>query len=431
MSSRCEGAGSSSIEAGCQLRPAGSRQRRSHRWSVRPARGLKMNVSRGSVGATLRAPRDQRSPRAPPDLAGDLEVFAVLIRDEPGSQASTRVPLARPVVTTSAHRHARRMRACTKCGDLKPLGAFPPVRRGKPEVQSWCRECFAEANARNYRKNREREKARLLSQVAARRAEVRAKIIEYLLTHPCVDCGDTDILVLEFDHVRDKVADVANYANSGRSWERVKAEIEKCEVRCANCHRLRTVLGRQQQRNVSAMSGRIPPRITPVQLQIESTLGIRTCRACGLSKPLTEFPFRSVQKQSRHRICLLCQRLCSRDWYARNRSKAIKAAGIRRQNAAAKLRQRVREYLLAHPCVDCGETRVELLDFDHLRDKAANVSALVNAGVSPETLGREIEKCEIRCANCHRRKTAAALRSYRFNWALRPGQGSNLRPALS
>ena len=52
------------------------------------------------------------------------------------------------------------MRACTKCGEIKPLDAFPPVRRGELELQTWCRDCFAEANARNYRKNHEREKAR-------------------------------------------------------------------------------------------------------------------------------------------------------------------------------------------------------------------------------------------------------------------------------
>src|SRR5438034_11503038 len=77
------------------------------------------------------------------------------------------------------------MRACTKCGELKPLEAFPPVRRGEPKLQTWCRDCFAQANARNYRKNHEREKARLLRQVAERRAEVRQKIIEYLRDHPC------------------------------------------------------------------------------------------------------------------------------------------------------------------------------------------------------------------------------------------------------
>jgi hypothetical protein len=101
------------------------------------------------------------------------------------------------------------MRACTKCGEVKPLEAFPPVRRCEPKLQTWCRECFAEANARNYRKNHEREKARIYKYIAERRAEVAQKIIDYLREHPCVDCGGRDIVVLEFDHIADKVADVS------------------------------------------------------------------------------------------------------------------------------------------------------------------------------------------------------------------------------
>src|SRR5712691_7919047 len=129
------------------------------------------------------------------------------------------------------------MRTCTKCGIAKPLDQFPPVRRGEAKLQAWCRPCFARANAANYARNREREKARLIGQKIARRAVVREHLIAYLSSHPCVDCGISDIIVLEFDHRGEKVADVATYADGGRSWERVLVEIRKCDVRCANCHR--------------------------------------------------------------------------------------------------------------------------------------------------------------------------------------------------
>jgi hypothetical protein len=73
-------------------------------------------------------------------------------------------------------------------------------------------------------------------------AENREWLIGYLRDHPCVDCGTTDIRVLEFDHLEPgtKVLDVAVLARSGYSLDRVKAEIAKCVVRCANCHRIRT-----------------------------------------------------------------------------------------------------------------------------------------------------------------------------------------------
>lgn len=68
------------------------------------------------------------------------------------------------------------------------------------------------------------------------------KINEYLLAHPCVDCRESDIRCLEFDH-RDpstKVCAVSKMISDQRAWPDILAEIEKCDVRCANCHRRRT-----------------------------------------------------------------------------------------------------------------------------------------------------------------------------------------------
>lgn len=73
------------------------------------------------------------------------------------------------------------------------------------------------------------------------RDERRQYVRDYLESHPCVDCGETDPIVLEFDHVRgDKSANVSRIANNTCSVERLQAEIDKCEVRCANCHRRAT-----------------------------------------------------------------------------------------------------------------------------------------------------------------------------------------------
>ena len=73
-----------------------------------------------------------------------------------------------------------------------------------------------------------------------REMEVRyAFLLEYFLTHPCSDCGESDPVVLEFDHLSDKSFDVA-YGLRNRRWESVLREMKKCEVVCANCHRRRT-----------------------------------------------------------------------------------------------------------------------------------------------------------------------------------------------
>jgi hypothetical protein len=62
----------------------------------------------------------------------------------------------------------------------------------------------------------------------------------YLRQHPCVDCRETDPVVLQFDHTgNDKRANVSDLLTD-RAWPAVLSEIEKCDVVCANCHHRRT-----------------------------------------------------------------------------------------------------------------------------------------------------------------------------------------------
>jgi hypothetical protein len=308
------------------------------------------------------------------------------------------------------------MKTCTRCGVTKPFDQFPPVRRSEPDkLQSWCRACFAEANSRNYWKNHEREKARLLLQTTRKREDNRRRAIEYLRSHPCVDCGETDILVLQFDHLRDKSFNVTTMIANGTSWPRVEAEIAKCVVRCANCHRLRTAHTWPGSDVVAPNRDEQPsPESTapPIQLFIAAAFEQRVCRVCGESKPLTDFPFRSLAQQTRQWICLACQRTYTNGWYVRNKERQV--ANAAKNNVDRRKRTRVKVRQLRTACVDCGETNPLLLDFDHLRDKRANVSQLVQSGMSWMTVKAEIDKCVIRCANCHARKTAREQGSYRL-----------------
>ena len=64
----------------------------------------------------------------------------------------------------------------------------------------------------------------------------------YKSQHPCVDCGYSDIRALQFDH-RDrgkKLMAVSDLVKRASSIERIKIEIAKCDVRCANCHFIRS-----------------------------------------------------------------------------------------------------------------------------------------------------------------------------------------------
>lgn len=71
--------------------------------------------------------------------------------------------------------------------------------------------------------------------------ENKHRLYDYLSSHSCVDCGNTDVRVLEFDHVRgSKEANITRLLGSAAPWEIIEAEIAKCEVRCTNCHRIKT-----------------------------------------------------------------------------------------------------------------------------------------------------------------------------------------------
>lgn len=82
-------------------------------------------------------------------------------------------------------------------------------------------------------------------------------------------------------------------------------------------------------------------------------------------------------------------------------------------------RKEIQKYLLSylqnHPCVDCGENDPVVLEFDHIKGtKLFVVGSSPSRGVSTKTLEEEISKCQIRCANCHKRKTAKESNSYKI-----------------
>jgi hypothetical protein len=130
---------------------------------------------------------------------------------------------------------------CGRCGALKPWTEFPRRGGDSYRLNTWCTECFAAYKAERHQSNHEREMARIRRNQARVVAASRERVLAYLLTHPCVDCGETDPLVLDFDHVRgQKVRDVSQLVAGGYSWRTIEAEIAKCDVRCANDHRRAT-----------------------------------------------------------------------------------------------------------------------------------------------------------------------------------------------
>lgn len=88
-----------------------------------------------------------------------------------------------------------------------------------------------------------------------KRRENKARVEQYLKDHPCVGlpeygltCTVTDPEVLQFDHVRGrKRLEISRMVSDGYSWAVIEAEIDKCVVRCANCHMKRTNRQRKEK----------------------------------------------------------------------------------------------------------------------------------------------------------------------------------------
>ena len=74
----------------------------------------------------------------------------------------------------------------------------------------------------------------------------------------------------------------------------------------------------------------------------------------------------------------------------------------------------INDYLSDKNCVDCGESNPIVLDFDHRKNKTMDISRMIRNNVSKDRLLTEIQKCDIRCCNCHRIRTAK-----QFNWPYR------------
>jgi hypothetical protein len=131
-----------------------------------------------------------------------------------------------------------RGKRCSTCKQWKPLTEFNKRATARDGHQWSCRDC----NKAYHYKNHDRHMKQIRARAKRERAANQLRIVEYLLGHPCVDCGETNPVVLEFDHLRDKLNAVSRLLVLGHPWERILEEIEKCDVVCANCHRIRTCM---------------------------------------------------------------------------------------------------------------------------------------------------------------------------------------------
>lgn len=102
-----------------------------------------------------------------------------------------------------------------------------------------------------------------------------------------------------------------------------------------------------------------------------------------------------------------------RNYYHANKERLNERRKITRADAKSRMRNLIWKYLAEHPCTGCGETDPIVLEFNHRdpKTKVHNISDMITHFWSLKSIMEEIEKCDVLCANCHRRLTAQ-----QFGW---------------
>ena len=137
---------------------------------------------------------------------------------------------------------------CSKCKKLKLKKRFSKNKSKKDGFQVKCKRCTNSYHRDVwYPRNKKKHIGRVKRNKFKTRQLNYKKVVDEYFIKGCFDCGEADIRVLEFDHVRGtkkrvgKRSDgVSALVRGGYSWLTIKKEIDKCEVRCRNCHKKKT-----------------------------------------------------------------------------------------------------------------------------------------------------------------------------------------------
>lgn len=224
-------------------------------------------------------------------------------------------------------RNNRTFKTCNTCsvyhsnnkGDTKICPSCQK-QKGKMEYDKQCKIC----------KECSKLTLRQRQGVGTKGVKLLQLYIELKQTGNCVDCAEDNWRVLEFDHVTDdKIKEVRRMTTIAS----MRAEAAKCELRCCNCHLIKTY---------------------------------HTEGRTNTKEPTTYH---------------------------------------QKRRAAARIY--VEKYKRERGCIECGEKDIRCLQFDHINSEAKFecVSRLISSSASIETIKTEIQKCELRCGNCHRLKT--------------------------
>ena len=138
------------------------------------------------------------------------------------------------------------MKLCSKCGLEKDESEYYFRDKVSGKLHNQCKGCYKDRRTTTYKEHYQKYKILYQRRARERRVKVRqglqTHMIEYFLGKSCEGCGESDPVVLEFDHIDPKIKSfgIANGIRNGYSWDKIRSEIEKCRILCANCHKRHT-----------------------------------------------------------------------------------------------------------------------------------------------------------------------------------------------
>jgi len=264
---------------------------------------------------------------------------------------------------------------CKICNKTKKLSEF----LNHYTFRYFCNVCHA-ALVQKHRKDRpDLEKKRRFKNFRTSADHIKSQKVG----RPCLICnGSFPPCAMDFNHL-DHSTKICNIAQLyGKSKERIDAEIAKCELICANCHRDKT----QSEGHLIPTSKNRKYKSEIVDTTIQPNDITKFCNKCSLTKHENDFTL--LKKGVRHTYCRKCLRSYNNKLIRKDSTLADKTVDAYKDNKS---------------CTDCKKLfRYWILDFDHVSgDKKSNINLLT----SIENVLAEISKCELVCVCCHRKRT--------------------------
>lgn len=134
------------------------------------------------------------------------------------------------------------VKVCYQCKKELEIISFSKKKTNKDGLSSNCKECNKINCRAHYAINKKTQIKQILASRKNRKIKRCLELIEYFKNNPCKDCGETDPLVLEFDHriPSEKSFNISDALGKLTAWALIQKEMVKCDVRCSNCHKRKT-----------------------------------------------------------------------------------------------------------------------------------------------------------------------------------------------